>query len=201
MGVTALRFSITYGCTSGRALTLRALILRPDQSWGIVDRSGGPAASGVFGFSDWFSGPIGHDFHVTGTFSASRDTVTGTLHSLLLRAGRRGRCDSGPLRFRASLAAAPFKLPQLREITLSQYHEVPSGITTAAVERRLGAPNDRDIFHPAGVITTTIPSGVPGARQTWLDYRWRGHPRRYFQFFFRADRLIAGSPGRSIAGT
>lgn len=200
MVVTALRFSLTYTCTNGRGLTLQALILRPDESWAIVQRSPGPTPSGVVGFSDWFSGPIGHDFHVTGTFSTNKDTVTGTLHSLLLSAGRFGRCDSGPVRYRAPLVAARFTLPNPAQITLAQYHEVPSGITTAAVERRLGVPDDRDIFHPAGVVTTTIPSGVPGSGQTWLDYRWRGHRGRYFQFLFRAGRLIPGSPGRSITG-
>ena len=201
MGVTALRFSIVYRCTGQRELKLRALILRPDQAWAIVDRSGSAAHGDVFGFSDWFSGPIGHDFHITGTLSANREAVTGTLHSLLLGAGRAGTCDSGPLRFQASIAGALFKVPRPREITLTQYRAVPAGATAAAAQQRLGSPNDREIYQPAGVITTTIPSGVPGAGQTWLDYRWRGHQHRYFQFFFRGHRLLPGSPGRSIAST
>jgi hypothetical protein len=194
MSVNALRFSIAYKCSGGHALTLGAFILRPDQSWEVVDSSG-------FGFSDWFSGPIGHDFHVSGTFSASRETVTGTLHSLLLQAGSRGRSDSWPLSLGASAVVAPFALPMPSQITLAQFQHIPTGITTAAVERRLGAPDDRDVFHPAGMIATTIPSGVPGSAQTWLDYAWRGHLFRYFQFSFRRDRIIARSLGRSLAGS
>ncbi len=195
--VTALRFSISYLCRAAHGVTLRGLILRPDDSWAIVDRSSPDSQVAVMGFSDWFSGPNGHDFHITGTLSADGSAVTGTLHSLL-RGGRAGRCDSGHLRYRAVVAAGRFPVPALVRLTRSQYRRLPSGTTIAAAERVLGAPNDRDIFAPANVILGTLPSGVPGAGQTWLDYRWRGHPHHYFQFFFRAGRLLSGEPGRSV---
>jgi hypothetical protein len=187
--VTAVRFSISYACTGRRHLKLHVLVLRPDDSWAIVDRT--PLA--VLGFSDWFSGPIGHDFHITGTFSADSTALTGTLHSVL-RLGH-NRCDTGHLQYRAALGSQPFQLPAETSLTRSQYRRLPSGITIGAAERVLGPPNDRDVFHPTGVISNTLPGG---ASQTWLDYRWRGHPHRYFQFLFRAGRLIPGQPGRSI---
>jgi hypothetical protein len=195
--VTALRFSISYSCMRRRGMTLHALVLRPDYSWAIVDRSPLAAPGAQLGFSDWFGGPVGHVFHVTGTLSADATAVTGTLHSVL-RVGR-SRCDSGHLDYRADLTRTALPLPRPVEITRNQYRRLPTGTTVAVAERALGAPNDRDVFQPTGIIAGTLPSGIPGADQTWLDYLWRGHRHRYFQFFFRAGRLIAGEAGRSIA--
>lgn len=195
--ITALRFSMVYACPRHRMLRLQALILRPDDAWGLVQRW--PAT--VIGFSDWFSGPGGHDFHVTGTLSTDAGVLSGTLHSLLRAAGPRTGCDSGQLRFHAALTASRPRLPVPVSLTLHQYKTLPSGITIASARRTLGPPNDRDVFRPARVIADTAMYGPPGSRQSWLDYRWKGHPRRYFQFFFRAGRLLAHGLGRSIADT
>lgn len=195
--VTALRFSIGYACSEHRVLTLRALILRPDDSWALVARW----PSSVIGFSDWFSGPSGHDFHVTGTLATDASSLNGTIHSLLRGAGQRTGCDSGHLRFRAALSTSRAGLPVPASLTLHQYKALPSAITIASAQRILGPANDRDIFSPAGVITATVPSGPAGSRQSWLDYRWTAHPRHYFQFFFRRGRLLPHNVGRSIAET
>lgn len=197
--VVAARFSIAYRCPAHRSLTLRVLILRPHDSWALVNRLPPAAGRPLIGFSDWFSGPAGHDFHITGTLSSDRSRVTGTLHSRLADAGGFERCDSGHLGYHAVLGATRLALPATRSITLAQFRHLPSGITTAETARRFGAPDDHDSFRPAGVVANSLPTGVPGAGQTWMDYAWRGHPRRFFQFFFRAGRLIPGSPGRSIA--
>lgn len=195
--VTALWFAMVYSCPRHHLLRLHALILRPDDAWGLVERW----PTTVIGFSDWFSGPDGHDFHVTGTLSTDASVLSGTIHSLLRAAGRRTGCDSGHLRFHAALTAARPGLPVPVSLTLRQYKALPSGITIAAAQRILGPPNDREIFRPARVIANTATYGPAGSRQSWLDYRWKGHPPRYFQFFFHAGRLLSHGLGRSIADT
>jgi hypothetical protein len=99
------------------------------------------------------------------------------------------------MRYRVAATLSPPALPHPTQITLAQYRALPSGITIAAAQRRLRPPADRDRFAPTGVIGGTLPGGA----QPFLDYAWRGHPDRYFQFFFHSGRLIAGMPGRSIA--
>lgn len=195
--ITALRFSVGYACPRHRLLRLHALILRPDDAWRLVERW----PTTVIGFSDWFSGPDGHDFHVTGTLSRDASVLSGTIHSLLRAAGRRTGCDSGHLRFQAALTASRLGLPVAVKLTLHQYKALPSGITIASARRILGPPNDRDIFSPTRVVADTATYGPPGSRQSWLDYRWKGHPRRYFQFSFHAGRLLSHALGRSIVDT
>lgn len=195
--ITALRLAVVYRCARHRSLRLRALVLRPDGAWALIARW--PTA--IVGFSDWFSGPDGHDFHITGTLPPGARSMTGTIHSLLVHAGQLGRCDSGHVHFQAALTTARLRLPTPVAITMRQYKALPSGITIASAQRRLGAANDREIFTPGGTIALTLPSGPPGAQSSWLDYRWKGHPARYFQFFFRAGHLLAHEAGRSIATT
>ena len=185
--VVELRFAIAYQCADRRRLALRALVLRAAHPWQIGDTGGR-------GFSDWFSGPIGHDFHITGTLSTSRRTLTGTLHSLLLDSPH-GRCDSGPMRFAASFARSRVALPAGGSITLSQYQRVPNGLSIAEVETRLGPPADRERFQPAGVIAVDQPTGVPGAYEGCLGYLERDYPHRPFSLCFHASRLISRYQG------
>jgi hypothetical protein len=184
--VVELRFAIAYRCAGDRRLKLRALVLRTAHPWQTGDTGGR-------GFCDWFSGPIGHDFHVTGTFSTSRQTLAGTLHSLLL-SSRSGRCDTGSVPFAASFTRSHVSLPAGGSITLAQYQRLPEGLTVAGVERRVGPPADRESFAPAGVIQVDLPNGIPGGYASCLGYAWRDHPHRSFSLFPRrsAHRQVPG---------
>lgn len=160
--VTALRFSIVYRCERGGPLNLRAVVVRAAEPWKLEDSDGR-------GFSDWFGGPAGRAFHITGTLSRTGSTLTGTLHSLLTGT-RRGPCDSGHLRFRMSPSRGAFRLPRPSQITSRQYRRLRNGTSLGVVLKRFGPPTDRETFTPRGVIEENLPQGVPGSFEQCLNY-------------------------------
>ena len=180
--VKAVRFKINYTCTDGSRFALTAFIYRLATPWIVEDNHGR-------GFSDWFGGPVGHDFHITGTFTVSGDAVRGTLHSLLLDDRPHTRCDSGHLSFRARPSPVRFRLPRTAQLTLAQFQAPHNGIRVGDLEAQLGPPANDDIYDPPGIIVSGFPEGVPHASETCLYYLWHDHPRRSFQFCFHNGRL------------
>lgn len=175
--VFAVNFSIVYRCTRASHVSLRVNVLRPVDAWQIEDAGGR-------GFSDWFSGPIGHDFHIIGTFTQDGRAVSGTLHSLLVST-RRGRCDSGRVSFQASLVRPPVSPPSSGAITLAQYRSVQLGTTARAVVAFIGLPADRETFAPADFVEHPI------ALNGSLLYTRRDHPHQVLGFIVRGGRVVS----------
>lgn len=172
--VPELRFTIAYRCTAG-ARVLRVAVYRPLAAWEILD-------SGGRGFSDWFSGPIGHDFHVTGTFATDGRSLTGTLHSRL-RSPIAGVCDSGRVTFTAAATGRPARVAAGHAITLRAFEAIRLGTPAGGVVARLGSPADREAFDPAGLV------GDPYPRRGLLVYARRGHPGAQLSFVLRGGRV------------
>jgi hypothetical protein len=174
--VVALHFSIAYRCTQASHVSLRVAVYRPLRQWEILD-------SEHRGFSEWFTGPIGHDFHVIGTFAQDGRSLTGTLHSLLWNP-RLGTCDSGHLHYSAKLVHRPVAQPATRAITLTEYHSVEPGTPITGVVARFGPPPDHESFSPSHTIVDPYP--LNGG----LTYIRRGHPRQQLCFVGRDGRIV-----------
>ncbi len=172
--VIAVRFTLLAICPRGR-VSLQVIVRRGADPWAILD-------SGGRGFSDWFAGPIGHAFHLTGTFSTDRRTATGTLH-LRARLSNRGMCDSGHVDWAARTAPGRRLAPERGgAITLTAYRSVAVGTPVAAVLARLGAPADRVTIVPAGLLSEYGHAGG-------LVYRRAGRAKDLLSYGIRRGRI------------
>jgi hypothetical protein len=175
--VVAFHFSIAFRCSQASHVSVRVAVYRPLRQWEIFD-------SDHRGFSEWFTGPIGHDFHVVGTFAQAGRSLTGTLHSLLSNS-RLGNCDSGHLHYSAKLIHRPVTRPATRAITLTEYHSVEPGTPITAVVARFGPPPDHESFSPSHTIVDPYPL------DEGLTYIRRGHPKQQLCFVGRDGRIVS----------